>query len=62
MENILTGHTDIGDQESVQGVQGAKKMEGVWERKMKICISFFFFLMYYSCVTNCSSSDSTSVI
>ena len=28
MENILTGHTDTGDQESVQGVQDAQKMEG----------------------------------
>lgn len=42
MENILTGHTDTGDQESVQGVQGAQKMEDTWEKKMKICISFLF--------------------
>lgn len=33
MENILTCHTDTGDQESVQGVQGAKKMEGTWGKK-----------------------------
>lgn len=28
METILTGHTDTDDQESVQGIQDAQKMEG----------------------------------
>lgn len=43
METILTGHTDTDDQESVQGIQDAQKMEGTWEKKYEDTYFFLFF-------------------